>query len=897
MTQAKSWTKRWWRRLRTLVDRRALERELDEELAFHLEMETAKLRRAGAGAAEARRRAALAFGGVEHAKEAVRDARWLAWAPAFALDLRLGARMLAKAPWLTLVGSLGMAIGVAISAGAFALYHSYFFPDLPLRDGDRIVSLVHLESRWRGYDRQLLHDFGVWKRELRSVTELGAFRTIQRNLVAPTGEIEPLPIAEMSAAGFRLAGVAPRLGRTLIDADERPGAAPVLVIDEQVWRTRFGGDPGVIGRTMRLASVEHTIVGVMPAGFGFPLNHRYWVAPRADPSAYAPGTGPAVYVFGRLAPGATVEKSQAELALLDRRLAAGRKGTDAEHVASRLVPYSDIGTHSAAEDEATSWRIMRLVIVLLLAVIAMNVGVLVYARTMNRGPEIAVRTALGATRRRIVAQLFAEAALLAGVSAALGLGIVAVGLRWLDRWIAESGGAPFWLRPGLSAGTVLHALALGILGAAIVGLYPALRATRGQLRGAIGSSGAGSQPRLGATWTTLIVVQVAAAVAVLPPALLKSVELGRQAMRPAGFAAGEFLTAKAALEPEASSGGGGGEAKEVDAAHAAKVQATLARLLARLDEQPTVAGVTVASDLPWGGGTSSVEVEGGRRGRAFYVDVDDRWMNLFGVRVLSGRRFVAADAEATGSARPVIVNRSFVDDLLGGAAVTGLRMRYPSSGDEPQPWLEIVGVIDDFPTGLELPGLPRARVYHPAAAGAAGADTLLIHLRGETPAQFAPRLRRLALDVDPLLQLSGVKSLAAIYAEDMQTFARVALGLLLAAASVLLLSAAGIHALVSFTVNKRHREIGIRTALGANARRILGSVLARAAGQLAVGAAVGLVLTVLLDRATGGELMSGAALVVVPTAASFAVLVGLLAAAGPARRALRVQPTEAIRAE
>ena len=896
-TNGRRWSKRWLRRLRALVRRGAVERELDEELAFHLEMETEKLRRQGLSADEARRRARLAFGGVEGAKEGVRDERWLAWAPGLSLDLRLGVRMLAKAPGLALVGGLGIAVAVAISAGVYAVFHSYFFSDLPLDEGDRVVSLVNFDSRRGGNDKQLLHDFGVWRQELRSVVDLGAFRTIQRNLIAATGAVEPIPLAEMSASGFRLARVAPLHGRTFVDQDERGGAAPVLVIAESVWRTRFDGDEAVIGQTLRLSGVEHTIVGVMPEGFAFPVNHRYWVPLRADPDTAAPGSGPQLQVFGRLAPGATTEEAQAELALVGKRLAAARAGTPAEHFEPRDVPYSDVFTQATAENESETFQLARLVIVLLLVVIAMNVGVLVYARTMNRGSEIAVRTALGATRRRIVAQLFAETLVLSVAAALLGLGMVAVALRWLDRFLAQGGGAPFWIDPGLSAGTILHALGLAVLAALVAGLFPALRATREQLRSALGSAGSGSQARLGKTWTALIVVQVTAAVAILPPAMLRSVELASQALRPPSFPAEEFLAAdvEVELDEEAASTA---DAAQAEAARAAKAAATWNRLLARLVEEPEVAAVTVSSDLPWSGGQRSIEIEGAERnGLVYSGDVGTDWFDVFGVRVLAGRSFVAGDvATAPGVARPVIVNRSFADELLAGGAAPGRRVRYRYD-EEPRSWFEVVGVVEDFPAGLRIPGLPTARIYHPVMAGEPFAETLSIRLQGTAPADFAPKLRQIAAAVDPMMELSAVSSLGATFAEEMRNFGRVALGIVVAVASVLLLSAAGIHALVAFTVNKRHREIGIRAALGASRRRILAGVLARAARQLGVGVAVGLLVAVVVDRLSGGLVMSGMGFVLIPATAAFTLVVGVLAAAGPARRAIRVEPTEAIRAE
>jgi len=246
----------------------------------------------------------------------------------------------------------------------------------------------------------------------------------------------------------------------------------------------------------------------------------------------------------------------------------------------------------------------------------------------------------------------------------------------------------------------------------------------------------------------------------------------------------------------------------------------------------------------------------------------------------------------------VIVNRSFVAEVLGGGDPVGRRVRYRGEDGEVNPWHTVVGVVEDFPAGLPEPGeRTNARMFHFAAPGELGGGVLTIRLRAQSPEAFTPTLRRLATSVDPMLQLSSPRSLYAWYREDARTGARVALVIALITGSVLLLSAAGIHALVSFTVNQRRREIGIRTALGAPARRILTSVLGRAMRQLGIGVGLGLVAAVGLDLATGGATMEGAALLLVPGTAAFMLGVGLLAAVGPARRGLSVQPTEALRAE
>jgi len=812
------------------------------------------------------------------------------------LDVKLGVRMLAKSPGLTLVGGFGMAVGVALGTGAYAAINSYFYPELPLHEGDRVVAIGKFD-RQRGIENEhVLHDFQVWRRELRSVADLGAFRTIQRNLVSETRQGQPITIAEMTASGFRVARVPPLLGRTLLDADEQPGAAPVIVIGYDIWQSQFAGDRAIVGRQIRVGREAHTIVGVMPPRFAFPVRHEYWIPLRIDPRVpVPPGMGPELDVFGRLAPGATSESAQAELSAIGRHLAA-EGPADLARFEPRITDYTDIFLHGEAEGESASYALVRFLITFLLIVVAMNVAVLVYARTVTRTGEIAVRTALGATRGRIVTQLFAEAFVLSGLSALVGLGIVAVGLRMFDDFIAGSGGAPFWIRSGVSLGTILYALALAVLSAVIVGVFPALRATGAQLREAIGSLGSGAKARLGPTWTALIVAQVAIAVAILPPAMYKGAQTIHMALQPAGFVPGEYLSTRFWVESDV-----GASLDEVTQRAANDTARAIVReLVHRLATEPGVVGVTVTGSEPWAGGRNQVEVDGAdaQSGKVRTTGVDTGSFNLFGARVLAGRNFVASDAALPDIERPVIVNRSFVTELLGGGDPVGRRVRYQRYGDDVMRWHTIVGVVEDFPASVKTPSEESARtMYNLAMPGEWSNALLTIRLRGQTPEGFAPTLRRVATSTDPMLQLSGTAALSALYREYTRAAVQLALVIALITGSVLFLSAAGIHALMQFTVQQRRREIGIRSALGASARGILTSILIRATRQLAVGVGIGLAMAIALDLLTGGELMGGSGMLLVPGTAAFMLVVGLLAAAGPARRGLRVQPTEALRAE
>ena len=817
------------------------------------------------------------------------------------LDIKLGARILAKSPGLSLVGGLGIAVAVALGVAGYAVVNSYFFPVVPLNEGDRLVSLAKFDPRTQREDDRLLHDFLTWRRELRSVTDVGAFRTIRRNLVSESGQGEPIRLAEMTASGFRAARVPPLLGRVLIESDEQPGAPTVVVIGYDVWQSRFARDRSIIGRQIRIGRETHTIVGVMPKGFSFPVSHEYWVPLRIDPRAVvAPGTGPSLNVFGRLAAGVTKETAEAELKVVTRRLSAGGP-PELIALQPRVLPYTEVFLHGEQGGSNDTMAVLRFMLTLFLIVVALNVAVLVYARTVMRTGEIAVRTALGATRARIVTQLFAEAFVLSGLSSLVGLGVVAIGLRMFDAALVDmlDGDVPFWMHSGISLGTILYTVALAVLAALIIGVFPALRATGAKLRGAMGSLGSGAKAQLGATWTVLIVAQVAITVAVLPAALLKEWEMVQAGSQAQGFAANQYVATQFVVERDAEASANAGES---DAAAADSTHAIMQRFIARLAIEPGIVGETVTSNAPWDGATATLEADGAvlDAKRATVMTVDTSFFTLFGARMMRGRAFTASDVPLRDANRPVVVNRSFVDEVLGGGEPVGRRVRYQSFTKEPQPWMTIAGVVEDFPPGIRSASESTkrgARMYRLAMPGELDDALLTVRLRGQSAETFMPTLRRIATSVDPMLQLSHMSSLDAMYRDYAKGAEQLALVGALVTGVVILLSAAGIHAMMSFAVNQRRREIGIRTALGAPAHRVLKSVLARAIRQLAVGAGIGLVVAIAIDRGSGGTLMSGTGLVLFPATVALMLVVGLLAATGPARRGLRVQPTEALRAE
>jgi predicted permease len=872
-------------------------------------METERLLREGLPPREARRRALIAFGGVEQHKEELRDGRGLGWLAGLSVDLKLAVRMLVKYPGLTVVGIVGMAVAVAIGAMSFALIYTLLDPPtVPLDQGHEVVAIHNLDTRRSVEARQThLHDLVTWREALPALAELGAYRTIDRNLITGEGRPEPVRIAEMTASGFRIARVRPFLGRYLNDDDERPGVAPVVVIGHSVWQGRFAGDSSVIGRTIQLGTTLHTVIGVMPPGFAFPINNRVWTPFRLEPSAFDRGEAPAVEVFGRLAPGASLDDATTQLATIGRRLAAAFPRTH-EHLRPRVLPY----TRSFVESPELTWlsHVIQLLITMLLVVIGTNVAILVYARTASRTGEIAVRSALGASRSRIIGQLVAEAFVLSLAAATAGLAAAWIGLDRVNAFVERTAGdrLPFWMDFGISPGVVLYVLGLAVLGAVIVGALPALKATRRQVQPTLQLGAGGTAMRLGKAWTAMVVAQVALAVSVLPLAIAGVAVVFRQAMAPPAFAPGAWMTASLHLDREGEGRAPAPEDDQRSRIRAGNLQSELVRLV-RSDAG--VVDAVLTSSVPGEESTVRIEVEG-RGGVASGHDVQVGWVSqdlfaAFDVPLLAGRGFEAGDVAASPAAdpragEPVVVNRSFVLEVLEGADPLGRRIRRASLARgvdadtaRPAPWSEIVGVVPDFPNRVN-PRFPEPRMYHPLSAGAANPVTIAVRVR-TAPGEFGGRLRELALAVDPMLRLQSVAALDESM-RDRQLELRLMVGIVvLVTVSVLLLSAAGIYALISFTVTRHRREIGIRSALGAGPRGIIRGVLSRAMRQIAIGIGIGIVIAGVLDTWMDGGFTGGRGVYLLAVVAVLMASVGLLAAIGPARRALRIQPTEALKGD
>ena len=880
----------WWSRITGFVRPGAGERDFADELESHIELHTDDNIRAGMTPDEARRQALAQLGGVAGAREAHRDRRGLPGLEALVFDLKLGGRMLRKYPGLTIVGGFAMAVAIAVGVTAFEAISDIVDATLPFPGGDRIVTFEFIGSDPSSEEQQVMHDFAALRGQLTSVEHFSGYTNAQHNLVAAETAPEPVEVAEITASAFAITNTPALRGRYLLPSDETDGAPAVLVIGYKAWQLRFGGDPNVVGRSVRLGGVPRTVVGVMPEGFEFPTDHEFWSPLRVEPLKYPRWEGPAVSMFGRLAPGVTIEQAQAEFAAVAQRTAA-------THPKSGLVlrpvvtPYTQV-----VEDPAMLWamRAGQLFAAALTVVIAINLAILVYARTVTRLGEIAVRSALGASRRRILAQLFMEALALALVGAAAGLGIARYALGVIQT-LNETDGLPYWITFELSPGAVMFAFGLAVLSALIMGVLPGLKATRVGLSAHLHELHGRSGTRLGATWTMLIVAQVTVAVAVLPAAVFIASRVIRMEVAGAGFPAESIVAGYAALSPDASS---------VDRDLLAARQR---ELLAKLAAEPGVTHVGFSSGIPGFGATRAIRFQDGVRVRAGTDYIPDVGIteallpsmtrvgvdafDTYGVEIFAGRDFSAADVGTSN----VIVNRSFVDTYLQEPNALGLLFRYEDR-NAVQVWHQIVGVVRDFPAfPLNFQREREPTIYHPAGFGDMSRVLLSVRFAGNVPPTFIHRFRDIAAEVDPALQLTNVGVMADLYDTLRMALRSLAWAASLVTASVLLLSAAGIYALMSFTVAQRRREIGIRMALGAPPQRVMRNVFGRAAWQVSAGVVVGSVLSAGFFVAIGlGALR---ALPLLMAVAALMALVAVLATLGPTRRAVRIQAIEALRAE
>jgi predicted permease len=811
------------------------------------------------------------------------------------LDWKLGARMLLKYPALTIVGGLSLAAAIAIGVVGIELAGELLYKRLPFDGGGRIVRLETQDAAAARVEPRVLYDFAIWRRSLETVVELGAARASERNVLTGEGRVEALRVAEITASAFPLTRVPPLLGRPLQPLDEMPDADPVVVLGYEVWQRLFLQDPAIIGRVVTVGRTLRAVVGVMPPRFGFPHDQQVWVPLPVQDAA--PREGPAVEVFGRLADGASWQDAAAELDVVSARFAADQPITHAQ-LRTRVRAFA--GRTPGDPLRLEDWLIHAIVLLLLGAVCA-NVATLMFARTALRESEMVVRHALGASRARVIAQIVTEGLVLALAAAVLGLVVAQATVRyaWVRATQITGESLPFWVDLKLEPASIAYALLLALVSAALIGLLPALKATGASVqRGLQGITSTGGTMTFGGIWSFMIGAQVAFTLLFVPAAVgIFTTSLRSQSMS-AALPTERYLTFRLSMDNEALAGERGVPDDGQIGARRARAYEELA---GRLREEPGVTHVTLGDRLPttspeWVAvemeqdGAPPARLQGNYEGGFAMAAVGAGYHEAFGARIVAGRDLHTADAGAPN--RPVVVNEAFM--RVVGSNPVGARVRTLQRGSqrEPGPWHEIVGVVTDPEMLFPADWGGAAYIYRAASAVEVDPVVVAVRVAGDA-APLAPRVAALARQVDAGLHLRDIVALDDIVAQEQQrmVLASVVFGSVLLV--TLIFSAAGLYALMAVAVERRTREIGIRVALGANPRHVLGSVFARAGRQLGGGIIAGNSIILLLAW-RADSLTADLVVMSVITSVVMAV-VGVLACAAPARRALHVQPAEALR--
>jgi predicted permease len=802
-------------------------------------------------------------------------------------DIRYGLRMVFRTRLLSMVAILTIGLGIGSATFAFSVVYGALLRGLPVRNADRLMMVTEAQPADAVDGLYVpIHDYQDLRDQQTSFEQLAAGYPGTMNLAGDEGPPERVSGGFVTAGMLSMLGVEPLHGRGFVEGDDGPGKPALVLLGYDLWRNRFAADSGVVGHTARVNGESATIIGVMPPGFGFPVNQDLWVPLRIDPDALPRRGGRPLWVAGYLRDGVSREAAAEELAAVARRLEEiypeANKG-----ITTQVRPYADAVMPS--EISAMLLLVMAMVAGVLLVACA-NVANILLARAVGREKEVAIRTALGASRGRVVRQLLTEALVLGVAGGVVGVILARAGIHVFE--VAMVGiERPYWVVFRMDAAT-LFVTSLVTVGAAIVaGTIPALRASGAGLDSFIRDESRGSSGlRMGRFSTGLVVGELAVSCGLMIGAGLLVRTLVDMNRLDLGFQVEGVMTARVAL-------------LESDYPDPGVRSRFFHQLLERMHNEPGVAAAAVTSALPatmqnpW-----SVQVDG-----QVYVSpsevptvggtvVTPGFFETFGVALREGRDFTLEESEPNGRG-VVIVNRAFAERYLGGQAALGRRIR-TGRDDIGQPWLEIVGVAPDLNEGVgDFGGGGRFReaIYLPLAQ----ADPLFMSLvvRSAGPAGDAGgQLRRAVADLDPYLPLYWVRSMQASL--DESTFWHRLFGVifLIFGSAALFLAAVGLYGVIDFSVSSRVREMGVRMAMGAAGRDILWLVFGRVFWQLGVGVALGVALGVSIGRPLSATMAGVEAwdpvvyALIIGTMGATAVVAALI----PALRAMHVDPAKVL---
>jgi predicted permease len=800
-------------------------------------------------------------------------------------DVRFAFRLLAKQRLFTVAAAIALALGIGANATVFTLVNAVLLRGLPFDEPDSIVA-IYTENARGGRGGASYEDFEDWRDSAKSFTHLVATLGSTVNVSDDIGVPERYAGSYVSWDFFRLLRVQPVLGRDFQQTDDQPGADPVVMIGHTLWRSRYGGDPQVLGRVIKVNSRSVTVVGVMPEGLEFPNNVDLWIPRIVLPPESFPGRGDRGFnVLGRLAPRVSLEQARAEMATIGERLAAEHPATN-QGFRPGIITVNEQVNGGPIE---LLFLALQGAVAFVLLIACANVANLLLARSVTRSREIAVRVSLGATRWRIVRQLLVESLLLSCAGGAIGFLLALVGVRWFDL-ATQDVGKPYWMVFTIDPIVFAFVAAICVLTALLFGLAPALHVSKTDVNGVLKEGGRSGGGGLRARrWTGALVI----AEVVLTIVLLAG----------AGFMMRSFFTLY-----------------RMDTGILTENLGTMrmylpltkypqpgprAELYQRFDDRlaatPSLRDSALTTSMPLSGGMGRgialdgrMPAEGEQAPTVTVVAVSDRYFQTIGVRPLHGRGFDRRDGlPGSGAA---IVNERFAAIHSSGQNPLGRQVRFVG-GPEGE-WLPIVGVVANVRQRSVTEEEPDPVVYVPLRSMPERTAMLLVRSPSEL-AMVASLAREELRVVEPDIPLFQVQTMDQVLAARRWPF--VVFGSMFAvfAGIALILSAVGLYAVTAYSVTQRTQEIGVRMALGAQPREIRWLVLRRAMGQLAIGLPIGIagaygvgrVLQSVLVRVAPGDPLTLVGIV------TLLVVVAVAACLWPARRAARLDPVVALHVE
>jgi predicted permease len=879
-------------RLRSLARRNRVEGDLDKELRFHLEQQVEENLAAGMPPAEARRAALRKLGGVTQIQEECRDMRRTDTIENSWRDLRYALRSLRKSPGFTAVILLTLALSIGANSAIFSVIDGVLLRPLPYPEANRIVRVFFHSASYAKFPLNPF-DFRDFRARNRSFESLAGFTRADLQL-SGTGQPERFTGFAVTAGFFRVLGLRPARGHEFDANAEIPGNEQQAILSDRVWRNRFAADPNIVGRKITLDSRPFTVAGVMPPGTEHPGNEYNGVAHGETVDLWWPFTfqgNPAhrgshyLEAIGRLQKGVTATQAQAEMNALIAQLAREYPDYLAGWQALVIPLYQEIVGPS-----------QRLLLVLLgavglvLLIACANAANLLLARATARQREMAVRTALGAARARLVRQMLTESLLIALIGGVCAMAVAVAGVRTLVALLPASfpRADTIHVNATVFSFTLLVALATGIL----FGLAPALQAARTDVQDILRASGRGAGSSRGhlRLRSVLVVGEVGLACLLLIGAGLMLRSFVNLLRADPGFRPEHLLTAGLSL-PDTTY-------KPTEAVH------FWARVTASLDSVAGIRAAGVGTDLPWTGYDDNVggfTIEGKKAAaneeyHARYHVASPGYFRAVGMPLVRGRFFTASDDMKAPLA--LIVNRSMARRYWPNEDALGKRITFDDHPKE-KDWMTIVGIVGDVKDKPDSPAAQMA-LWWPVEQSPVSVGNMSIAVRGSAdPALLANDLRQAVRQLDPTLAVANIRPMDDIADANVST-PRFALFLVaLFAGLALALAAIGIYGVISYAVSQRVHEFGLRMALGAQAGDVRRLVLRQGVKLALLGVALGLVGALALGRVLRSLLyeVSAGDPVTFTSVAALAIAAAALACYLPARRATAVDPANALRSE